>query len=76
MSQFTAARQTSTGKLPFFFLKFKKRARILKVNEKNPDTENTSNWDNFHFEVNSESKCDKSALLEVSLKNSDLYFHP
>ena len=41
------AQQTSTAKLPVFFLKFKKRARALRVNETKPDTEDASNRNLF-----------------------------
>ena len=58
MYYFAAEKQTSTAKLPVFFLKFKKRARRLSVNETKPDTENASNLNYFGFGVNSKSKCD------------------
>ena len=39
------------SKITVFFLKFKKGAHELRVNETKPDTENASNWDHFGFGV-------------------------
>ena len=52
MYYFPVAMQTSTVKLPIFYLELKERARVLGVNEFKPYTENTSNWDNVDSGVN------------------------
>ena len=51
-------------------------ARRLKVNETKPDTENTSNWNNFSFGIKSKSKFYERDMFRVSLRNldSDLNF--
>ena len=59
--------QTTTGKLPIIFLKFKKRVHELSVNESKPDAENASSCNYFCFGVNSNTKQDKSAMFRVSL---------
>ena len=71
-----SAQQTSTAKLQLLFLKFNKRTRVLRVNEAKPDTENTSNIDNFNSGVNKQLTKDEKALFLVSFENFDLYFDP
>ena len=58
------------------FSKFEKRVPGLRVNDIKRDTENASNWDDFGFGVNSESRCHERALLGVFIENIDLYFNP
>ena len=65
--------ETNIVELRDFFLKFKKRAHELRVNETKPDTENASNWCHSGFGVVSESKCDERTLFRVSLQNLDLH---
>ena len=76
MYQFAPAQQSSTPKLRIFVLNFKKRACKVRVNDTKHDTEVASNWDDFGFGVNSESKCDEMALFRVSLQNFDWCFKP
>ena len=47
-----------------------------KANDIKPDTENSSNRDNFNSAGNKESKCDERSLVAVCIKNFDLYFNP
>ena len=68
--------QTSTVKLPVFFLKFQKRVHGLRVNETKPYTENASNCNYCGFGVKNKSKCDERAMFRASLQNLDLYLNP
>ena len=63
MYKLGSAQQTSTLKVPIFFLKFKKRGWRLSVKETNADTENASNWDDFGFAVNYKKNWDERALF-------------
>ena len=56
---FSAAQQTSTAKLLVFSPQFKKRARGLRVNVTEPETENAFNGDHFGFGLKSKAKSDK-----------------
>ena len=60
--------QTSTVKLPAFFLRFQIEERILRVNKSKITAENTFNGDH-HFEIegNHGSSKDKKTLFWVFL---------
>ena len=76
MYQFAAAQQTSTVKLPAFFLRFQTKERILRVNESEITGENAFNRDLFETEDNHESIKDEKTWLQVFLQISYPYFNP
>ena len=71
---FTAAQQTSAAKLPVFFLKFKKRARVIRVNEATPELKTLPIEIIFTLKLAKSQNMKKKGLIRVSLKNFDLYF--
>ena len=55
MYYFSSAQQTSTVKLPAFFLEFPTEEHVLRVNKSQITGENTFNGDLFEIEDNHES---------------------
>ena len=61
--------QTSTVKLPAFFLRFQTKECILRVNKSDITGENTFNGDLFEIDDNHESSKDKKNLALGSFAN-------
>ena len=76
MYEFAAAQQTSTLKLPAFFLRFQTEECVLRVNKSKITGENTFNGNNFDSEGNHGSSKDEKTLFWVFLMIFDQYFNP
>ena len=76
MYWFAAQQQTSTAKLPAFFLRFQTKERILRVNKSKITCENTFNGDHFEIEGNHGSSKDEKLLFWVFLQTCDQCFNP
>ena len=63
--------QTSTGKLPTFFLRFETEVSTLKVNETKITSGNAFNLDHFETAGNHELRNDQKSLILVFLQNCD-----
>ena len=55
--------QTSTAKLPIFFLRFQAEERVLRVNKSKITGKNTFNGYHFDIEGDHESSKDKKTLF-------------
>ena len=59
MYQFAAVQQTSTMKLPAFFVRFQTEDRVLRINKSEITGENAFNGHFFEIEDNHESSKDE-----------------
>ena len=65
MYQFATAQQTSTVKIPKFFLSFQTEERVLRVNKSEITGQNAFNGDLFEIEDNHESSKDEKTWFQV-----------
>ena len=65
MHEFAATQPTSILKLPAFFLRFQSEERVLEVNKKKINGENTFNGDSFEIEGSHGSSNDRKNFVLV-----------
>ena len=70
------AQQTSTLKLPAFFLRIQTEERVLRVNKSKITGENTFNGDHFEIEGKHGLSKDEKTLFWVLLQIFDQCFDP
>ena len=75
-NQFAAAEETSTVKLPAFFLRFETEERVLRVDKSEITGENTFHEDLFDIEDNHKEGNDKKTWFQAFLQIRYWYFNP